>query len=410
MFGYFPNAQKSWLVIKKDLRDDASMIFKGTGINITNEGRRYLGGAIGSNDFICKYIQEKVSGWVREIDTLASIANTQPHAAYAAFTHGLSSKWVYFATTIPDISDLLKPLENTIRTCFLTSLTGQNALSDDMRTLLSLPVRLGGLGIINPSLTSDYHFSSSVMITDPLVSLIRLQSFTYSVTAMTEILQRKVHVRNGRKTVLSNMAQELHSSLPKSLQRCLDVASEKGASTWLTALPLEEHGFVLHKGSFRDALCLRYGWRTSHLPSHCVCEREFSVDHSLNCKCGGYPSIRHNEIRDITAHLITEVCHNVLIEPPLQQLSGEIMSLQSANVQDEARLDIAGFWGCSHQRAFFDVRIFNPFARTYVNSPLSTCHKRNEADKRRNYDERVREVEHGSFTPLIISTPRNISV
>ena len=40
----------------------------------------------------------------------------------------------------------------------------------------------------------------------------------------------------------------------------------------------------------------------------------------------------------------------------------------------------------------------------HVNSPLSTCHKINEADKRRNYDERVREVEHGSFTPLIVST------
>ena len=116
---------------------------------------------------------------VREIDTLASIANTQTHAAYAAFTHGLSSKWVYFARTIPDISALLKPLENAIRTRFLTFLTGQNALSDDMRTLLSLPVRLGGLGIINPFLTSDYHFSSSVMITDPLVSLIRLQFFLH---------------------------------------------------------------------------------------------------------------------------------------------------------------------------------------------------------------------------------------
>ena len=82
------------------------------------------------------------------------------------------------------------------------------------------------------------------------------------------------------------------------------------------------------------------------------------------------------------------------------------MSLQSANVQDKARLDIAadGFWGCSHHCAFFKVQIFNSFARIYVNSPLSTCYKRNEADKRRNYDERVREVEHGSFTPLIFST------
>ena len=91
MFGYFPNAQKCWLVIKKDLRDDASMIFKGTGINITNEGRRYLGGAIGSNDFICKYIQEKsVVRYVRSIhwhplQTLNLILPMQHlHMAYPA--------------------------------------------------------------------------------------------------------------------------------------------------------------------------------------------------------------------------------------------------------------------------------------------------------------------------------------
>ena len=33
---------------------------------------------------------------------------------------------------------------------------------------------------------------------------------------------------------------------------------EKGASLWLSVLPLDEFGFSLHKGEFRDALCLRY--------------------------------------------------------------------------------------------------------------------------------------------------------
>ena len=28
--------------------------------------------------------------------------------------------------------------------------------------------------------------------------------------------------------------------------------SEKGASCWLTVLPLSEDGYVLHKGAFRD--------------------------------------------------------------------------------------------------------------------------------------------------------------
>ena len=42
--------------------------------------------------------------------------------------------------------------------------------------------------------------------------------------------------------------------------------------------------------------------------------------------------IRHNEIRDITASLLTEVCPNVAIEPPLQPLSGETFRLASANI------------------------------------------------------------------------------
>ena len=61
----------------------------------------------------------------------------------------------------------------------------------------------------------------------------------------------------------------------------------------------------------------------------------------------GYPSIRHNEIRDLTAELLSEVCHSVSVEPHLQSLSGETLRCASANVEDGARLDIVanGFWG-----------------------------------------------------------------
>jgi hypothetical protein len=38
----------------------------------------------------------------------------------------------------------------------------------------------------------------------------------------------------------------------------MEVASEPGASSWLSALPIQEYGFALHKGDFRDALCLCY--------------------------------------------------------------------------------------------------------------------------------------------------------
>ena len=57
------------------------------------------------------------------------------------------SKWNYLLRTVPNIGDLLKPLEEVIRRQFLTSLTGQNAFNDITRELLALPTRLGGLGI-----------------------------------------------------------------------------------------------------------------------------------------------------------------------------------------------------------------------------------------------------------------------
>ncbi len=94
------------------------------------------------------------------------------------------------------------------------------------------------------------------------------------------------------------MANEIRESLTPPMQLATDLAS------WLTALLLEEHGFALHKTAFRDAIALRYGWSPSQIPTNCVCGHLFSVQHALSCPRGGFPSIRHNELRDITASLL----------------------------------------------------------------------------------------------------------
>ena len=120
---------------------------------------------------------------------------------------------------------------------------------------------------------------------------------------------------------------------------------------------------------------------------------------------GGFPTIRHNEIRDITGSLLTEVCRNVAIEPPLQPLSGETLEARSANTDDGARLDIRarGFLNAA-QDAFFDVRVFYPNASSNRSTATSSAYRRHEQAKKRQYGQRVREVEHGVFTPLVFSS------
>ena len=77
------------------------------------------------------------------------------------------------------------------------------------------------------------------------------------------------------------------------------------------------------------------------LPSHCICGSIYTVGHAMNCPSGGFPSIRHNELRDLTSAFLSEVCHNVHTEPTLQPLQGEHLKYKSANGEVGARLDVA---------------------------------------------------------------------
>ena len=88
--------------------------FSGTGIQISKEGREYLGSAIGGQEFTSNLVRAKVNAWTNEVKQLSNYATSQPHAAYSAFTHGLSSKWKYLMRTTNTFSSHLRtPLDTT---------------------------------------------------------------------------------------------------------------------------------------------------------------------------------------------------------------------------------------------------------------------------------------------------------
>ena len=124
----------------------------------------------------------------------------------------------------------------------------------------------------------------------------------------------------------------------------------------------------------------------------------------MTCHLGGFLTVRHNDIRDFTASLLTGFCYNVATEPTLQPLNGETLT---ANTDAEARADIRarGFWSKS-QDAYYDVRVFHPNASSYVSKPLSAlfCTHDHEQTKKREYGQRIRDIEHSVFTPLVFST------
>ena len=393
------------MITKDQYLHNAENIFANSGVNITTHGRPYLGAPLGSPEFIEEYISSKVEEWTASIAILSEIAVSQPHAAYSALTHGLSNKWSYLSRVTPNISHLLNPLDVTLKAKLLPALTGRPTPNDQECALFALPARHGGMGISIPSKSAERELHYSLQVTSPLVAKILEQNQQYGYEIINHQQRNKASIRRQNDEASSNEADDLHSQLPPHLQKAVNLAQEKGASTWLTALPLKDHGFALHKAAFHDAMALRYGWPISNLPSKCDCGNNNTIDHALSCAKGGFPTIRHNEIRDLTANLLTEVCSEVCIEPHLQPTTPDQLSGATANAQDGARLDVSAnrVWGGRFQRTYFDVRVFNPHAPSNKNLTLSACYRKHEREKKRAYDQRIREVEHSSFSPLVFS-------
>ena len=172
-----------------------------------------------------------------------------------------------------------------------------------------------------------------------------------------------------------------------------DIATSDGASIWLSSLPL--------KHEFFDALLLRYGWELKRLPHERVCKAKYNIDHALTYKTGGFVTLRHKEIVNVTADMLSTLCKDVRKEPTLS------ITLDS---NDELRADISvcSFWQ-RLQRAFVDVRVFYPFAPIYRNQSLATMMKTMENQKKRKYNQRILEGENGSFTPLAFATNGGMS-
>ena len=58
----------------------------------------------------------------------------------------------------------------------------------------------------------------------------------------------------------------ISQKLDAQTKKAIDDARQPGASSWLSAIPLEQYGFSLNKAEFRDTILLRHGKELKDLP------------------------------------------------------------------------------------------------------------------------------------------------
>ena len=165
-------------------------------------------------------------------------------------------------------------------TDFVPALTGQTSSSPEVRKLSSLPTRLGGLNIVNPVEMLEWQFKASQTMSVPAKKMIVEQSEQFAKPQLQPI---KSNLRRDKSQAIAAKVDQLKQELSDSFQRAMNLGSEKGASIWLTTLPLQERGFNLNKQEFQDILCLRYiyGCQLKNLPTHCDCGSSCPIHHAM---------------------------------------------------------------------------------------------------------------------------------
>ena len=112
-----------------------------------------------------------------------------------------------------------KPLEVCIRNIIIPAVTGQ---------LLTLPTRLGGLGITNPVQLSSVEYDASTEVTGPLQSLLLSQTGICSADFRNTQLSLRSAVQRSKSVVMASTKDALLDQAPPSLKRALELASERG--------------------------------------------------------------------------------------------------------------------------------------------------------------------------------------
>ena len=118
--------------------------------------------------------------------------------------------------------------------------------------------------------------------------------------------------------------------------------------------------------------------------------------------------MRQNCIRDLEAEIMQKVCSNVRIEPELMPLEHNLM--RNGNNAENACLDVSGIgvWG-PFERTFLDIRVMHPNAPSYVDKSIDQVYIAHEKEKKRAYNERVIQMEKGTFTPIVTSMSEGVT-
>ena len=259
------------------------------------------------------------------------------------------------------------------------------------RSVTALPVRKGGLGLVNPVEKAVPNFQVAKKATGELIAALKGESKWNPVQhhrTFTAVSSAHKAENEKKQTAAVSAIKEDRTLQPETL-RAFKRASEFPSGHFLIAKPITRNGAVLSAHEFRDAADLRYGRMPPDLPQKCFAcgddQHLLTLNHALTCKKGGGVVGRHLILATSLATIAESAVSAARVKkeccvrrPPGNGVQGppglysDIRITGLKQKEPAKTLDI-------------DVRMFYPDAASVGSSTIQALLKKNETEKNTKY-------------------------
>ena len=409
--GYYPEPAKSIIICPPADMAAAKAVLSRFDFRY-QEGARYVGGFIGTEDSKEAWLAPQIATWVEGIHALAQIAKNYPQTAYAGLTKSLQAEWQYVHRVVANVGDHFGPIEEALETVFIPALFGGKD-SGPLRELFTLPVRQAGLNLPNPAIRAVDGYRASLDCTKALTASLIAGTALDANGYAAEVSEVRARTRKSKALRgLSNL-QTLCNAEHKHVSRRMMRARETGA--WLNNIPNSLNGTVLAEEEFRDSLRLRFGLDPLKLPANCDgCGKKFDFNHAQQCAKGGLILHRHDDVAAEWGEMCARALKPSAVsdEPYIhtgrdsQRTQGDEDTVIDKNLRGD--IGVHGFWKTG-QSTIFDVRITDTDCAAWRDRDPHKVLAQHEKEKKKTYSKACSDRRR-HFTPLVFSCDGMVAV
>jgi hypothetical protein len=276
---------------------------------------RNLGSVLGPEAAKRAFVDSKVQEIAKQIERLIEIAPHHPHQVYTVLRLSVLPRVTYLQRTTPVPTEVYQPVEDAMVSKAIPYLLKWEMISEAQRLMVGLPVRDGGLALLDVRKAAVSQYTASLEATAVLQSLIldRVGGIDSKQREahMTHFVKVAASKRQERRAATKAEAQALIDGeavlpvgapqLPSMMRRALKRAREcqlRGTGLIYTLMPSKVLGLNLDAVVLRDSIAVRYHYPTLHAATEvCTadgCNEPATLEHSLSCSKGGNVIRRHN--------------------------------------------------------------------------------------------------------------------